>query len=381
MANLTGVATGWWYFLRQPRAVVELRQSRAILALLTGCSLAALASTLIGAPVTQYLLHLTWLQVWSGWLVGEFFAFILLLPLFFAAPRTDVWRWQHWLPQKPMSWHYVLPLLALFLAEMVAVAVGKKGATAYSVPAMIWCAMAYGVLPSAALNLLLSLWKVSIISAMPEFQQDYVHEMISLRLGVALLSLAPLTVATTYALRQQTLQQLRHIVNHDSLTGAWSRHALLERGSRLLTRLREEGQPMAVLMLDVDYFKQVNDLYGHAHGDRALQALVQVTEQTLRPEDLLGRMGGEEFAIVLPRTHLEQAQAVAERICQQVRSTPIPLDDGQTLFITCSIGVAAIPQGQATAALEKPLSCADQALYQAKTTGRDGVQVYAGPLY
>ncbi len=379
LANEVGVFGGWWFLVRRPRAVLELRQSRAILDILIGCGLAGGVSTLLGGPLGHYFFGLSWAQAYISWMVTEFAAFILLIPVFLAAPRPYAWRWRLWLPGKAMDAYHVLPILSLVLSETIALTVGGPGSLGFSVPAMVWCAMAYGVRPTVLLNLVVCLWKtVSISLGAFGFGLGHVAEITSLRLGIALLSLAPLTVACTYALRQQALQQLRQWVDHDMLTGAWSRRTLLERGTKLLARMRDEGQPMAVLMLDLDHFKSINDQYGHANGDRVLQQFVQLAQRLLRPEDMLGRMGGEEFAVLLPRTGAEQARQVARRLCTQLARQPMELELGACIRVSCSIGVAAITAWDSANALEKHLGWADQALYQAKAAGRDQVQVYVG---
>ena len=379
-ANELGVAVGWWLFMRKPRRVRELQQSHSVLELLQACLVAALASAMVGGPLSWKLFAIPWWQAYAIWSVSEFAAFILTVPVFLVAARTKVWSWRRWWPDKPMDWHYALPLVTLIASEVVALAMKGPGTLGFSVPAMIWYAMAYGVRPTVLLNLVLSLWKMlSISMGSFTFSLADINDVTSLRLGVALLSLAPLTVACTYALRQQSLHQLRQLVDYDALTGALSRRALLERGGKLLQRMRGEGQPMVLLMIDLDYFKQVNDLYGHANGDKVLQAFVRSTQAVLRPEDVLGRMGGEEFVVILPRTALAQAQRVAQRIGDQLRQLEIVLEGNNVIGVTCSIGVAAITQWDAHNPLELHLSFADHALYQAKAAGRDCVRLYQDP--
>lgn len=204
-------------------------------------------------------------------------------------------------------------------------------------------------------------------------------EATSYRTGLALLSLAPLAVACAYGLRMQLLTKLNHAVNHDYLTGALARRALMERSEKLLSRLEEEGQPVAVLMADIDHFKSVNDRYGHAQGDAVLQEFAVLARDTLRPEDLLGRMGGEEFAIVLPRTSHEHALAVAQRLCERLRQHHFPLDGVGQMHITLSIGLHSVSSIGPHDHIEQLLSKADQALYVAKNSGRNQVRAY-GPM-
>ena len=178
----------------------------------------------------------------------------------------------------------------------------------------------------------------------------------------------------------QALQKLHHAVHHDYLTGVLARRALMERGQKLLSRLEEDGQSVAVLMLDIDHFKQVNDRYGHAQGDVVLQTFARLASEALRPDDLLGRLGGEEFAILLPRTQREQALAVGQRICERLRDHRFPLEDGAPFQVTLSIGLHAVVSIGAQDSIEQLLSKADAALYMAKRSGRNQVRQYGPAL-
>lgn len=165
------------------------------------------------------------------------------------------------------------------------------------------------------------------------------------------------------------------------LTGALARRALMEHGQKLLNRLQQDKRSVAVLMMDLDHFKQINDRFGHAQGDVVLQKFVELAHGALRPEDLLGRMGGEEFAIVLPGVDAQQAKAIGQRIGSLMREHAFVVEDGQALHVSISIGVCAVSgQQRPTSALEALLNCADEALYQAKESGRDRVCTAELPL-
>jgi diguanylate cyclase (GGDEF)-like protein len=120
-------------------------------------------------------------------------------------------------------------------------------------------------------------------------------------------------------------------------------------------------------MVDIDHFKKVNDTYGHDGGDRALVAVAQAMRGALRPEATLGRLGGEEFAVLLPQADQNAAMVAAERLRQAVERLSVEID-GAALKITVSIGVTEVGSGQA---FEAALQHADEALYQAKKTGRN----------
>jgi diguanylate cyclase (GGDEF)-like protein len=187
-------------------------------------------------------------------------------------------------------------------------------------------------------------------------------------LGFAVL---PLSVASVvFAIINQRLnQQLRNRALSDDLTGALSRRGLRELGERMLSLQAHLPTSVAVLMMDVDHFKAVNDRYGHQVGDDVLRQITQVTRERLRDDALLARYGGEEFTVLLPvRSHLE-ASAVAERLRQVLASTPCETRGGP-VSITMSIGVA-FHQSERT--LEDALAQADACLYEAKQAGRNRV--------
>ena len=159
----------------------------------------------------------------------------------------------------------------------------------------------------------------------------------------------------------------------DPLTGLSNRGHFMEIATQELERSRRYGHPLSLWMLDIDYFKNVNDTYGHHAGDLALQSLVDVSHNVLRDMDIMGRVGGEEFAVLLPETDTEQALLVAERLRQKVAAADVLLEQGKSVRYTVSIGVATL--GDNESGVETLLGRADKALYQAKKTGRDKVCV------
>ena len=171
--------------------------------------------------------------------------------------------------------------------------------------------------------------------------------------------------------KQKDDKLMRRLATVDGLTGMLNRRAFFERadGARQLAlRLRK---PIALLMLDIDHFKQLNDSYGHASGDEALKVFADAARGVLREHDLIGRLGGEEFALVLPATRLEGALEAAERLRLAVLDVPV-FGGAPGYRMTVSIGAVTIEAGEElTAALAR----ADHALYAAKTGGRNRVEV------
>ncbi|WP_157108228.1 sensor domain-containing diguanylate cyclase [Azoarcus olearius] len=170
--------------------------------------------------------------------------------------------------------------------------------------------------------------------------------------------------------RERT-RELHRLAHTDVLTGARNRRAFMDEGEALFALAHRHHRDLAVMVLDVDRFKSINDRYGHAGGDAVLRALATVPDSVLRTSDLFARFGGEEFAIVLPETDCKGAMEVGQRLLAAFRECEVP-HDGQVLRFTVSIGLSVI--GPADASLEALLQRADLALYRAKESGRDRLE-------
>jgi len=163
---------------------------------------------------------------------------------------------------------------------------------------------------------------------------------------------------------------LEQLAMTDYLTNLYNRRYFMQRGVEEFKRARRNNQPLGLLMLDIDQFKKVNDTYGHDTGDMALQQVAATLKSSLREIDILGRIGGEEFAVLLPNTSLHDAVLLAERVQQVMAGTPIETL-GNPLFITISIGVAIITDE--ISYIDDLLRTADAFMYQAKSHGGNRV--------
>jgi diguanylate cyclase (GGDEF)-like protein len=180
--------------------------------------------------------------------------------------------------------------------------------------------------------------------------------------------------ATTAIYNAQLHGEVQKLAITDALTGLYNRRGFEELGRRELERQRRFGHPLSAMMVDADYFKQVNDNYGHKVGDQVIRAVAKRLVSSLREVDIIGRFGGDEFTVLLPETDLYTALSVAERIVHTVRELPI-IAEQFALQLTVSIGVvkaeANVPN------LDALLEQADQAMYTAKQSGRNRVHVEA----
>lgn len=174
-------------------------------------------------------------------------------------------------------------------------------------------------------------------------------------------------------LRARTVE-LRRMATLDYLTEVFVRRHFMDVAEREVKRCKRYGYPLTMCMLDVDHFKMVNDSYGHAAGDEVLKFIAAKCAETLREIDILGRIGGEEFAICLPQTPIAEAKSVADRCHGVIEEAAIDLGDGEQVKVTVSIGLAEWQEGET---LEDLLRRADRALYDAKDKGRNRVEIAA----
>ncbi len=184
----------------------------------------------------------------------------------------------------------------------------------------------------------------------------------------------PILVATLLlsVVNARLRKQLNTKASTDELTGVLTRRALRELAPAAIAQQRNEQSMTAVLMLDLDHFKHINDHFGHASGDLVLQRSGPILQAQLRAPALLARYGGEEFVVLVPVPELHVARQVAERLREAVATTRWLAVDGRTMTVTLSVGVALMGEHED---LDTALQRADEALYRAKNDGRNQVQV------
>lgn len=196
-------------------------------------------------------------------------------------------------------------------------------------------------------------------------------------IGLLLLATA---IAAAFAVRRAVENEaavraeLRRIAQTDELTGLANRRELLAGLERAIASSRRTNRSLGFAILDIDHFKRVNDTYGHPVGDEVIRKVAELAVKEMRGQDIVGRLGGEEFAIVLPECSPGDAFAACERLRMRVQSARIRLDDGQEVSVTLSTGIAGFERGDT---LDQLMNRADAALYRAKNCGRDQVLLAA----
>ncbi|WP_428610435.1 GGDEF domain-containing protein [Sedimenticola sp.] len=198
--------------------------------------------------------------------------------------------------------------------------------------------------------------------------------------SLAFLDVILVSICLTYgfsAMINRRLQfHLNHLAHYDVLTQVYNRRAFEQAVIRELARCQRRKDPVSILLLDIDHFKQVNDRYGHAAGDEVLRQSTRILGSVLRQEDILGRIGGEEFALLLPATSRQKASEVAERVRLAVAGNVVDTQAGP-IQITTSIGT--VTSQDVTCGWECLFNLADQALYRAKAQGRNRIAAEQTP--
>ncbi|MGD0612961.1 MAG: diguanylate cyclase [Anaerolineales bacterium] len=181
-------------------------------------------------------------------------------------------------------------------------------------------------------------------------------------------------IANEISERVQLYEKVQQLAMQDPLTGCFNRRHFFERAEQEMQRTLRYQRPLAIMMLDIDQFKQVNDRFGHPTGDEVLCHLVHLCQNQMRANDLLGRYGGDEFAILMPETQVEGARQAAERLQTEIRKISIDRPEGKC-SVTVSIGVAGVEAGCKEArTVAAVIKCADQAFYTAKAAGQNCVR-------
>ncbi len=202
------------------------------------------------------------------------------------------------------------------------------------------------------------------------------HWLPSLVFLVSALCTVVVSLGLILMAKERADERNRGLAMRDELTGLINRRSLLEALAQQLAVARRHGQPLALLMIDIDFFKLVNDTHGHLSGDKVLKGVAQAIAARTRAQDLPGRLGGEEFLVILPNTNVQGAVQLAEILRQAVETTKFQSVSGEPIAITISIGVC--EQSQFTAPqCDDMVSAADQAMYLAKQNGRNRVEVFS----
>ena len=368
--NLMGVSVCHGLLKRMSDDMRGLRHPRSMLRFVLVALCGAAAAGVGGTVIHPALFGGTRAYGFLFWFSTELVNTIAILPVLLTMPDLARRLARRGRRGDAPAWRigHLAPLAAFAGSLWLETQLGGPGVISFPIPAMLWCALTYSLFATAGINLLFSMWTLlAIASGMLAIGAavDTPQAVMSLRVGVTLTALAPLAVASVMVARNELLARLRHAASHDPLTQVLNRGGFMARADTV--------QAAAVLMMDIDFFKKVNDTHGHAAGDEVLTHFARVAAGCLRAGDVLGRLGGEEFAVLLPGCAPEDARAIAQRICDAFAAQPAVLEGGVRLHATVSIGLGC--RDAPDTPVGTLLSQADAALYSAKHAGRNRVVV------
>jgi diguanylate cyclase (GGDEF)-like protein len=365
VANIVGVIGGSFVIRHRRDVPLTLSGSADFSRMCIGIVVAAILSASVaalsarhpdpGAPAVEAL----------SWFSSEVTSYLLLVPVFLSIRATTPRRRPT--SKSTLAWEWAP--VALTVALML-VGLGVQGPLllALPLPALLWCATRIPMLGTALLTALWAGWTLVLLGQGALETGGILgadgQDGATATLSVALIALGPLLVATVCLDRMAVQNKLRAALEYDSLTGVLSRAAFLRRSQQ---RLLADSGPVALLMLDLDHFKSINDTLGHAVGDIALVRSAACILGALPTDAIAGRIGGEEFAVLLPRAGRDHAAAIADLI----RRDHERLHVLSARTATVSIGLAWT--NDSPPSVSPLLISADHALYDAKRSGRNTV--------
>lgn len=369
--NLASIGIAYAILAPLPVVIRRLRHPASLVWIVVASVLGGFAAALVGAVVSPASPGERLLAVLT-WAVSEAVNYLALLPVILAAPGLD------WLRRRPLRRlarkSDLMPAASVVASCLFALWIGGPGAVAVPVLALLWCGMVYPVFPTTLLTLFFGSFALSVLAeplVLSGSAEADRTSLISLRFGVAMIALMPVLLALLNRSRNEMTARLHHLAHHDGLTGIRNRSAFIERAGVALANARA---PLALMAIDLDHFKDVNDSWGHAAGDTVLVETVRRISDLLRSSDHFARLGGEEFAVLLPDCSAEAGQAIAERLRRAVAAKPIQIGGGSEISVTISIGLVLIaPPSPLT--LAGALALADRCLYVAKGEGRNRVVI------
>lgn len=399
--NLFEVSLAAWLIRKTSGRYFDFnRLRRGVSFLLYGPLLASSLAALLGAAVYMLLgrSESSYWSLWRLWWFGDAVGILILTPFI-----VVMYRWlEKGLPTP--NWPKLLEILLLWVL-LIVVGVntfpqGMRGELGFHLtptvllPFSAWAAARFGVREAALTVVIIAAMAIGFMvrgihpytGLAPQLavwmMQEYLAVVAVLSIGLAILmyeirkqsdELERRVSERTDALQRtnEALEnantRLNELASTDYLTGIANRRYFYDVARRELERLAGDGGAASLIMFDLDHFKQVNDRFGHEAGDKVLNCVVKEVQDTVRPLDLLGRYGGEEFLILLPEAPREVALEIAERVRQKVEAMPCEYQ-GRRISVTVSLGVV---EWNGKATLEEMIRSADHALYQAKESGRN----------
>lgn len=359
--------------------VVVLIAASVTAALVAGALSATSAALMAGAPFER---------IFIKWVLGDVLGLLVVMPIAVIA-HDVVTRGADLMMQRSSQLE-----VALLLAGVCGVSIGVYEPTAPPVqflvmPMVLLASFRLGPLGAALSTVIVavigSLGTVLAAQSVCSSPDEVTVRVFNFQLNLAVLFLTALPIGAAMAQRSQLEKDLieekdradrfandmASLVQVDDLTGLATRRFFMEQLDLMAATARRVQQPLTLAMIDIDHFKPINDRYGHAVGDAVLMAIGAACRTSVRSNDVIGRLGGEEFAMLMPVTEQETAYRIVDRLREAVAAIAIPTSDGGSVSVTISVGMAIFGDQQ----IDTLLVDADRALYVAKERGRNRIEL------
>lgn len=366
LSNMVFIITVALLVLRDKRLMKKTPDPLNALRLFNYCLVAALLCALLGAVGSVGIDSQTFWPLFADWFSEQFSTGVLIVPCMLTVKMPT--------RQIRLRLEHLLPVLALIVSVVASVVIGGAGSLAFPLPALIWCAVRYSLPATCLLTFVTGAVEIvlvanSIINIAVAAPLS-TPMMFSARLGIATMAICPVMVSASVAAINSLIQQVSLRADYDFLTHVYSRSGLYEALKQEETH--RHSRFLTVMLLDIDYFKSINDNYGHECGDRVLAAFAHQVQKVVGEDGLVARMGGEEFAVVVNTGDAQHGFELAERIRMTIANHPFSWRQ-QTLFLTVSIGIGSgkSESWQLTEVFNKLMAEADDYLYRSKKAGRN----------
>ena len=398
VANLVEALIAASIIRHQTGRRVLFQHSTDVVVLIFASITAALVAGALSATSAKLLMNAPFTTIFIKWVLGDVLGLLIVMPI--AVIAHDLVRRG---PDLMMSRHTQ--------GEAAAILAGVCGVSiavfAPNMPPVQFLVMPTVLLASFRLGPLGAALSTSIVAVIGSLgtvlaakagalQADEITlRVFNFQLNLAVLFLTALPIGSAMAQRAQLERDLVEekeradrfaaemaaLANVDDLTGLATRRYFLDQLDNMAATARRVKQPLSLAMIDIDHFKPINDRFGHAVGDAVLMAIGAACRSAVRSDDVIGRLGGEEFAMLMPLTDSETAYRIVDRLREAVAAIAIPTSDGRTVSVTISVGMAMFADQQ----IDRLLLDADRALYLAKERGRNRIvlaeRVVAGSLF
>jgi diguanylate cyclase (GGDEF)-like protein len=351
----------------------SLERVRDVLSLVV---LAGMASTAISATVGVTSLWTAglvpdgdFLSTWRVWWFGDLGGDLVVAPALLIFASRPV------LARRP-GFRLEALVLVVGLAALTSIAFSNRVSFAYVViPIVLWVALRYEQPGTAVAGLIvagIAIWSTAHGRG-PFIGGSADSELLRAQLFVGVAMVSGLVASAMTIERKRAEDRLRELADYDALTGVFTRRRFTEELDRWIAYSNRYGGQGAVLVIDVDRFKRINDEFGHAVGDEVLARVAGLLRDRVRRTDFVGRLGGDEFTVLLPRADADQSRALATAVLEKVREEATVTVAGRSLRVTISIGVGCFSQDLGLSSAQV-LRIADAAMYEAKDAGRDRVR-------